>query len=163
MHRIKCSLNRTGCHEKRPAVLLLHGLLASSADFVSARNQSLAFQLVDKGYDVWLGNNRGNTYSRNHIMLDPNEDKSFWNFSFHETGMYDLPAMIDHIIQKSQVSKVTFIGISQGCTSYMVLSSLKPEYNEKILLANLVAPVTTFYPTKSIVLKILTFFNFIVK
>lgn len=71
--------------------------------------------------------------------------------------------MIDHIIAKSKVSKVTFIGISQGCTSYMVLSSLRPEYNEKILLANLVAPVTTFYPTKSIVLKTLTLFNFIVE
>lgn len=57
-------------------------ILGSSADFVASKNQSLAFQLSDKGYDVWLGNNRGNTYSRDHIMLDPNDDTSFWNFRY---------------------------------------------------------------------------------
>ena len=39
----------------------------------------LAILLAAKGYDVWLGNSRGNRYSRTHARLSP-KSAQFWKF-----------------------------------------------------------------------------------
>lgn len=66
-----------------------------------------------RGYDVWFGNARANTYSRNHTHLSP-DDGEFWKFSWHEIGLYDLPAMIDFILEKTEQDQMIYIGHSQG-------------------------------------------------
>ena len=52
--------------------------MSSSADWViSGPDHALAFLLADSGYDVWMGNFRGNTYSKDHI--DPDITKEdYW-------------------------------------------------------------------------------------
>ena len=50
------------------------------------------------GYDVWVGNLRGNKYCREHESLDIKQHaKEFFDFSIEHHTNYDLVAMIDYI------------------------------------------------------------------
>lgn len=121
-------------------VLLMHGLFATSADYLlTGVKTSLAYLLADNGYDVWMGNARGNKYSTKHKTFST-ESGEFWNFGWHEIGFYDLPATIDHLLNVSKASKVFCVGHSQGSTSLLVLLSTRPKFNQKIIEAHLMAP-----------------------
>jgi len=63
---------------------------------INQNGKSPAFLTAEAGYDVWLGNNRGNQHSRMHRDLTTS-DNEFWDFSFAEMGKYDLPAFISFI------------------------------------------------------------------
>ncbi|KAJ9595451.1 hypothetical protein L9F63_013362, partial [Diploptera punctata] len=79
LHRIPYSRHSPG-PEHRPVVLLQHGLLSSSADFVLPGPQNgIAYYLSDAGFDVWMGNFRGNTYSRKHQKFTT-RDSRYWDF-----------------------------------------------------------------------------------
>ncbi|XP_052891370.1 lipase 3-like [Anopheles moucheti] len=112
--------------------LLVHGLFATSADFlIIGPNNSLAYLLADQGHDVWLADLRGNRYSRRHTKLS-SDSRAYWDFSLHEMGYYDLPAMIDHILHETGTRRLHYIGFSQGAALFFVMASSRPEYNEKI-------------------------------
>ncbi|XP_037040292.1 lysosomal acid lipase/cholesteryl ester hydrolase-like [Bradysia coprophila] len=75
-------------HPTAKIVLIMHGLQVNSFSFVLPGNQrSLAFELANNGYDVWIGNARGTEFSKKHQSLHPNSAK-FWDFSFHEIAAY---------------------------------------------------------------------------
>lgn len=139
-HRIPHGIKHTRTNE--PAVLIVHGLGSSSADSVNLGPQrGLGFILADAGYDVWLANSRGNSYSRNHTTIDFRKNsKKFFDFSWHEMGVYDLPASIDYILSAKKAKSLHYIGYSQGGTSFLVFASRRPEYAKKIKLATLIAP-----------------------
>ncbi|XP_050297069.1 lipase 3-like isoform X3 [Anthonomus grandis grandis] len=105
VHRIPSSPKMNASNGK--VAFLQHGILCSAADWViTGSEKGLGFLLADAGYDVWMGNARGNTWSRNHTTLNPDKDAKFWKFSFHEIGLYDIPAMIDYALEKTGASSV---------------------------------------------------------
>ncbi|KAF2890007.1 hypothetical protein ILUMI_16166, partial [Ignelater luminosus] len=141
LHRIPYGRKTNNYHKGAP-VLIVPGVFESSADWVNTGENSLGFILADRGYDVWLANYRGSRWSRKHIKLNPDVDKKeFWDWSFHDIGLYDLPAFIDYILHATKQEKLFYIGHSQGTSNFFVLNSEKPEYNKKFRLMVGLAPV----------------------
>jgi lysosomal acid lipase/cholesteryl ester hydrolase len=64
---------------------------------LTSPERALPFVLVDLGFDVWLGNNRGNKYSKKSIKYDPNS-KEFWNYSMDDFAWHDIPDSISYIL-----------------------------------------------------------------
>ena len=96
-------------------VLLQHGLLDSATTWVmNFPDQSLGYILADLGYDVWLGNVRGNRYSRAHVKYNPQHDEEFWDFSWGEMATIDLPSMMNYILNVTHQPKLAYVGHSQG-------------------------------------------------
>ncbi|KAL1437622.1 hypothetical protein MTO96_048769 [Rhipicephalus appendiculatus] len=125
--------NYTVDSEGKTPVLVLHGTAMSSADFVlNFPHQSLGFLLADAGYDVWLGNFRGNIYTSHtrYTRINP----VFWNFSFDEMVKHDLPATIDTVLNVTRQERLLYIGWSQGSQVLFGLLSEKPDYNSKTFL-----------------------------
>ncbi|KAK1945507.1 Lipase member M [Phytophthora citrophthora] len=139
----------------KPAILVQHGLLDSSFSWVcNFRNQSLAFVLADAGYDVWLGNNRGNTYSTGHVKYTT-EDDSFWDFSWEEMGRFDLPAMLNYVRETSKQDTVALVGHSEGTTQAFVAFSNDQELAQTVSYFAALAPVAWLGNTKAKALQFL--------
>ncbi|KZS16468.1 putative Lipase 3 [Daphnia magna] len=129
---------------KRQPVYLQHGFLNSdNVWLINSNDKALAYILADTGlYDVWLGNIRGNTYSRAHVSLDTSED-AYWDFSFDEMGKYDIPAVINFVLDKTGRRTMSYIGHSMGCAVFLICMSLRPEFNAKIDVMIALAPAAS--------------------
>lgn len=98
----------------KKVVFMQHGIL-DSADCWIAHYASVApaFVLARAGYDVWLGNSRGNKYSHDHTNAKISK-KAYWDFSFEKMGEKDLPAAIDYVLKNTGQAKLAYVGHSQG-------------------------------------------------
>jgi len=140
LHRVPHGINDTKL-VGRPVVFLNHCLLCSSADFFwNTPDKGFGYLMADAGYDVWLGNFRGNTYSRRHTTLDP-KDIKFWEFSWDEMALVDLPTMLDYVLESTEQENLKLVGFSMGTTTTLAMLSEMPQYNAKISKAALLAPV----------------------
>uniref|UniRef100_A0A8C5U421 Partial AB-hydrolase lipase domain-containing protein n=1 Tax=Malurus cyaneus samueli TaxID=2593467 RepID=A0A8C5U421_9PASS len=134
-------------------VLIVHGFCQDGGDWVdNFPDSSLAFILADAGYDVWLGNNRGNSWSRRHQNLSV-DSVEFWDFSFHEMAMYDLPAMVGFILMQTEQEKLFYVGHAQGNTLGFIAFSSLPHLAKKIKLFFALAPVSTLRYARGPVLR----------
>ncbi|XP_017778066.1 PREDICTED: lipase member K-like [Nicrophorus vespilloides] len=132
-------------------VFLQHGAAASSEWWVYTGNNSLAFRLARKGYDVWLGNTRGNYNSdeRNHKT-----DKQYWNYTIDDMGNYDLPAVFDTIIKETNKrGEIIYVGHSQGTTEAMIYSiTHRDEAKRNLKGLILICPVAKMNSTNKLLI-----------
>lgn len=112
--------------KSRGVIVLYHSMTVDSFVWIGQNNESLAIKLFDLGYEVWLPNTRGTLYSTGHANLTI-DDPEYWNFTFHEVGLYDIDAITKFVQKKTNRSDLIAIGESFATTTFLAYASLKPE------------------------------------
>ena len=109
-------------------VYFQHGLGDTSWTFFQLKHKSLPFFLVKEGFDVWLGNHRGNVFS---AKFNPEiKDTGLFNCTMDDFVKLDLPAMINYVKSRTGVEKIYYLGHSEGTTIFFMLAMQDPIYVE---------------------------------
>ncbi|XP_034994114.1 lipase member M [Zootoca vivipara] len=149
-NRIPHGINGSGKTGPKSVVLLVPGAICEGRCWISnLPSNSLGFVLADAGYDVWIINNRGTSWSRRHQHFSADQEE-FWNFSFHEMAIYDIPATINFILQKTKQKSLYYIGHSQGGTLGFIAFSTMPQLAQKVKLFMGLAPPYTLEGCKGL-------------
>jgi len=84
--------------DNKTPLYMQHGLIDDGGTwFFNNDTLDLSLELCNQGYDVWATNSRGTVYSNSHLNLTI-EDKEYWQFTYNEMGMYDVPANLKYIL-----------------------------------------------------------------
>ena len=134
--------------ETKGPVLLIGGIYSDGGDWIKCTNpiyKSMAVQLAEAGHDVWISQDRGQPGSNTHTalsLLDPIQKAEYWNYTFHEIGTEDIPAMVDKIIAErpGNCAKVTLIPHSSGVNAAMVAALKVPGLADKVGHVNAMGP-----------------------
>lgn len=140
LHRLYSPFSR-----KRNAspILMMPQIDGSSFDYVANdKFRAPGFQLARAGYDVWLGNARGNFYSYKSSNMT-SKDPWFWHFGPEEQGLRDVKSFIDYILYTTGQKKVTYYGQDLGNQMFFMAASVDPFFfNQKIDLFFAINPRT---------------------
>ncbi|CAE7621701.1 unnamed protein product [Symbiodinium microadriaticum] len=137
LHR--CYLPSLAPTHGRPPLLLMHGLMQDAESFLCGGSKSLAHALAHAGYDVWLGNNRGNKYSQGHVSL-PSTDERFWDFCIDDLAHFDVPAIVNYIIRHTAYKKLAYVGFSQGTAQAFAALCRHSELGRRVSIFVALAP-----------------------
>ena len=77
-----------------------------------------------------LGNNRGTFWSSRHEFLR-NDTEAFWDFTWDEMPMYDLPAEVNYIINATGHSSIGLVGHSQVCSALIAVETGSALYSSE--------------------------------
>ena len=105
-------------------VFFQHGLADTAWCFFQFGEKSLPFLLLKEGYDVWMGNTRGNIFSSKHT------ESGFHEYSLDDFVQYDLPSMVTLVKEKTGGKKMSYIAHSQGSTIFLMLYMHNPSFIE---------------------------------
>ena len=132
--------NGPGSLQKK-VVYMHHGLMMNSEVWVciTEKERCLPLMLVEMGYDVWFGNNRGNKYSKKSARSAPTENQ-FWDFSIDEFAFHDIPDSISYILSTTGQPSLSYVGFSQGTAQAFATLSIHPTLNEKVDVFIALAP-----------------------
>jgi len=145
--------NRNITHKE--VVFYQHGLCdASVGSVLNSPKESLPFILADAGYDVWLGNNRGNGYSMNNTRYSTNNAK-FWEFTFDDMASADLPTNINYVLNKTGKASLHYIGHSEGTIQAFAALTENHALAKKMKIFIALAPVAYVFHTRSKILSVL--------
>lgn len=87
-------------------------------------------------------NSRGSKYSRLHKTLDPDRDEKYWDFTWHDMGIYDTKACIKYIKSETNNEKIAYMGFSQGAKlMFYSLAKNSDWYKDHLSIFVAVTPV----------------------
>ncbi len=77
------------------------------------------------------------------LPAPPSSKDPFWSFSFHEMGVYDVPATIRHVLSATNRTRLdAYVGHSMGTTAFFVASHYYPDWiRDKVAVMVGLAPV----------------------
>jgi lysosomal acid lipase/cholesteryl ester hydrolase len=84
----------------------------------------LPYLLAGEGYDVWVGNNRGNRISQS--------VGEYHNYTIDDLVEYDQPAIINGVLEVTGREKVVFVGHSQGSTQFLLAMGVHAGLEERV-------------------------------
>ncbi|KAJ6443846.1 triglyceride lipase-cholesterol esterase [Purpureocillium lavendulum] len=118
---------------KKRVAYLHHGLLMNSEVWVCLTDEQrcLPFELLERGFDVWFGNNRGNKYSKKAIHSSPTSVQ-FWDFSMDEFAFHDIPDTIAYILDTTGQESLSYVGFSQGTAQAFATLAIHPKLNNQV-------------------------------
>jgi len=137
-----CKLINNNNNECKGIILLQHPLWFSSLHFILKGKESIVYKLLINGYDVWLGNNRGNEFTKQY------NNNKIYNWSFQDMGYLDLTQIIKYInnnaCNNQNNNGIIYIGISQGSMQFISLMSTYIEYQKYIKHSIWITPPISF-------------------
>ena len=141
-------------------MLFMHSFMQDATSWIMASPETeansaqlpLFLDLADKGYSVWMGNNRGTRYSnKNDAKFSGADVPTYhryklmnyrkYDFTWDVMGTSDLPAFLNKITELNGNKKVTYVGYGQG-NSQMFYGLAKNEqyFASKVDKAIMLAP-----------------------
>ena len=96
------------------SLLMMHGMGQDAESWLTGYfvGKPLPLKLVDLGYRVVMGNNRGTKFSRN-LQISDTASEEYWDFDFTDFGTKDLPAIV-HSVDRLFDTPITYIGYDMG-------------------------------------------------